>query len=197
MARTLYVASTNPGKLRDFALAGTAHGMLILPLPGLEAIEPPAEDGLTFEDNAREKAIHYSWFLPGEIVLADDSGLEVDILKGAPGIRSARYAADAGFRAVAADDVNNNLFLLQQLAGVPDDERGGRYRCVLAAAQDSTSLVTAVVSDMIRSFICLPSNAPWRRWTTKPSGRIAIADMPSAPSCSISPKDVLNRSLSG
>jgi XTP/dITP diphosphohydrolase len=143
MARTLYVASTNPGKLRDFALAAAAHGMLILPLPGLDAIEPPAEDGLTFEDNAREKAIHYSWFLPGEIVLADDSGLEVDILKGAPGVRSARYAADAGFRATSTDDVNNNLFLLQQLAGVPDGERGGRYRCVLAAAQDSTSLVTA------------------------------------------------------
>jgi XTP/dITP diphosphohydrolase len=143
MARTLYVASTNPGKLRDFALAAAAHGMLILPLPGLDAIEPPAEDGLTFEDNAREKAIYYSWFLPGEIVLADDSGLEVDILKGAPGVRSARYAADAGFRATSTDDVNNNLFLLQQLAGVPDGERGARYRCVLAAAQDSTSLVTA------------------------------------------------------
>jgi len=143
MARTLYVASTNPGKLRDFALAAAAHGMLILPLPGLDAIEPPAEDGLTFEDNAREKAIYYSWFLPGEIVLADDSGLEVDILKGAPGVRSARYAADAGFRAASTGDANNNLFLLQQLAGVPDDERGGRYRCVLAAAQDSTSLVTA------------------------------------------------------
>ena len=143
MARTLYVASTNPGKLRDFALAAAAHGMLILPLPGLEAIEPPPEDAPTFEENAREKAIYYSWFLPGEIVLADDSGLEVDILKGAPGVRSARYAADAGFRAAAADDVNNNLFLLQQLAGVPDSERGGRYRCVLAAAQDSTSLMTA------------------------------------------------------
>jgi XTP/dITP diphosphohydrolase len=143
MARTLYVASTNPGKLRDFALAAAAHGMLILPLPGLEAIEPPPEDAPTFEENAREKAIYYSWFLPGEIVLADDSGLEVDILKGAPGVRSARYAADAGFRAAATDDVNNNLFLLQQLTGVPDDQRGGRYRCVLAAAQDSTSLVTA------------------------------------------------------
>jgi XTP/dITP diphosphohydrolase len=143
MARTLYVASTNPGKLRDFALAAAAHGMLVLPLPGLEAIEPPPEDAPSFEENAREKAIYYSWFLPGEIVLADDSGLEVDILRGAPGVRSARYAADAGFRAAATDDVNNNLYLLQQLAGFPDGERGGRYRCVLAAAQDSTSLVTA------------------------------------------------------
>ena len=143
MPRTLYVATTNPGKLRDFNLAASAHSARILPLPGLATMEPPTEDAPTFADNARDKAVYYSHFIRGEIVLADDSGLEVDILKGAPGVRSARYAADAGFRAAATDDVNNNLFLLQQLAGVPDDERGGRYRCVLAAAQDSTSLVTA------------------------------------------------------
>jgi XTP/dITP diphosphohydrolase len=101
MPRTLYVASTNPGKLRDFAVAAAAHSILILPLPGLDAIEAPSEDALTFEDNAREKAIYYSRFLPGEMVLADDSGLEVDFLRGAPGVRSARYAADAGFRAAA------------------------------------------------------------------------------------------------
>ena len=94
--------------------------LLILPLPGLDAIEAPAEDGLTFADNAREKAIYYSRFLPGEMVLADDSGLEVDFLDGAPGVRSARYAADAGFRAADTTDANNNLFLLQQLAGVAD-----------------------------------------------------------------------------
>ena len=104
MARTLYVASTNPGKLRDFAVAAAAHDTRILPLPGLAAIEPPAEDAPTFEDIAREKAIYYSRFLPGEIVLADDSGLEVDALQGAPGVRSARYAADAGFHADGSTD---------------------------------------------------------------------------------------------
>src|SRR5271155_4974346 len=103
MAPTLYVASTNQGKLRDFAVAAARHGVLILPVPGLDAIEAPAENGLTFEDNAREKAIYYSRFLPGEMVLADDSGLEVHFLQGAPGVRSARYAADAGFR--GADSV--------------------------------------------------------------------------------------------
>jgi XTP/dITP diphosphohydrolase len=143
MARTLYVASTNQGKLRDFAVAAARHEVLILPLPSLDAIEAPAENGLTFEDNAREKAIHYSQFLPGGIVLADDSGLEVDFLRGAPGVRSARYAADAGFRAAATADANNNLFLLQQLAGVPDNERHARYYCVLAAARDGTSMLTA------------------------------------------------------
>src|SRR5271156_5241037 len=139
-ARTLYVASTNPGKLRDFSLAAARHGVLLLPLPGLDAIEPPAEDAPTFADNAREKAIYYSRFLPGEMVLADDSGLEVDFLKGAPGFRSARYAAAAGFRAADTADANNNLFLLQKLAGVADSERRARYCCVLATAQDGTSM---------------------------------------------------------
>ena len=143
MARTLYVASTNQGKLRDFAVAAAHHDVLILPVPSLDAIEAPAENGLTFEDNAREKAIYYSRFLPGGMVLADDSGLEVDFLRGAPGVRSARYAADAGFRAAATADANNNLFLLQQLAEVPDSERCARYYCVLAAAQDGTSMLTA------------------------------------------------------
>jgi XTP/dITP diphosphohydrolase len=143
MARTLYVASTNPGKLRDFALAAARQDIQILPLPGLNAIEAPAEDAPTFEENALEKAIYYSRFLSGEMVLADDSGLEVNHLQGAPGVRSARYAADAGFRAAHTIDANNNLFLLQQLAGVADSDRGARYRCVLAVAQDGTCLLSA------------------------------------------------------
>jgi XTP/dITP diphosphohydrolase len=143
MAGALYAASTNPGKLRDFSGAAALHGLVILPLPGLDAIEPPAEDAPTFADNAREKAIYYSRFLPGEMVLADDSGLEVEFLAGAPGVRSARYAADAGFRAAATTDANNNLFLLQQLAGVPDGQRRARYRCALSIAQDGSSTLTA------------------------------------------------------
>ena len=141
MSRTLYVASTNPGKLRDFNLAASAHDMVILPLPGLGTIEPPPEDAPTFAGNARDKAIYYIGFLPGEIVLADDSGLEVDALRGAPGVRSARYAADAGFHPAATTDANNNLFLLQQLDGVI--ERRARYRCALAAARDARVLLTA------------------------------------------------------
>src|ERR1700753_3109370 len=129
MARKLYIASTNPGKLRDFRLAASRHGIEILPLPGLSAIEAPPEDEPTFADNASEKAIYYSRFLPGEMVLADDSGLEVDFLHGAPGVRSARFAADAGV------EVDNNQFLLQQLAGVAESERGARYQCVLAVSR--------------------------------------------------------------
>ena len=143
MPRTLYVATTNPGKLRDFNLAASAHYARILPLPGLATMEPPTEDAPTFADNARDKAVYYSHFLRGEIVLADDSGLEVDYLRGAPGVRSARYAADAGFHVVPAVDANNNLCLLQQLAGVPSAQRGAQYRCALSAARDGIEVLAA------------------------------------------------------
>src|ERR1700730_121550 len=136
MARTLYIASTNPGKLRAYILAASRHGIEILPIPGLNAIEAPAEDAPTFADNASEKAIYYSRFLPGEMALADDSGLEVDFLQGASGVRSRGFAADAGFREADIPDANNNLFLLQQLAAAADSERGARYRCALTVARD-------------------------------------------------------------
>lgn len=143
MARTLYVASSNPGKLRDFRVAAAQHDIDVLPLPGLETIAAPPEDAPTFEENALEKAIYYSRFLPGEMVLADDSGLAVDALGGAPGVRSARYAADAGFRQVTATDANNNLFLLQQLGVVTESDRGARYHCALAVAQDGTCVLAS------------------------------------------------------
>jgi XTP/dITP diphosphohydrolase len=143
---TLYAATSNPGKLRDFAIAAAEeHAISILPLPGLDRIAPPPEDEPTFEGNARLKAIYYSRFLPGTIVLGDDSGLEVDALDSEPGVRSARYAADAEF--VADTDTNtdqrNNLYLLRRLDGAPAGQRSGRYRCVLAAARDGECLLTA------------------------------------------------------
>lgn len=142
---TLYAATSNAGKLRDFAVAAAAHDIAIEPISG--AIPPPAEDKDTFEENAREKAVYYSRFQPGEMILADDSGLEVDALEGEPGIRSARYAADAGLSDPADDsrqiDLRNNEFLLQRLTGVDDSSRTARYRCVLALARDGQPLMTA------------------------------------------------------
>ena len=140
---TLYIASTNPGKLRDFAAAADDR-ISLAPLPGLAAIPAPAEDEPTFEGNARLKAIYYSQRAPGEIVLADDSGLEVDALGGAPGVRSARYAEDLRFTSssVSDPDQRNNLCLQQALAGV-SVPRSARYRCVLAAARDGRILFTA------------------------------------------------------
>ena len=142
---TLYIATTNPGKLRDFVVAAEAEGIVIQPLPGLENIPAPAEDEATFEGNARVKAVHYSRSLPGEIVLADDSGLEVDALGGEPGVRSARFADDAGFVTDTSTntDQRNNLYLLTRLAGVPRQTRRARYRCVIAAARDGECLLTA------------------------------------------------------
>jgi XTP/dITP diphosphohydrolase len=143
MNRTLYVASSNAGKLRDFRVAAAQHDIDVLPLPRLEAIAAPPEDAPTFEENALEKAIYYSQFLAGEMVLADDSGLAVDALEGAPGVRSARYAADAGFRQATATDANNNLFLLLQLGGVAESDRGAHYHCSLAVAQDGTGVMAS------------------------------------------------------
>jgi XTP/dITP diphosphohydrolase len=139
----LYIATTNPGKLRDFA-AATPQDIALTPLPGLREIPPPSEDEPTFEANARTKAIYYSNFALGEVVIADDSGLEVDALQGAPGVRSARYAEDRHFPASPSStpDERNNLCLLVALESTRDGQRQARYRCVLAAARDGKVLAT-------------------------------------------------------
>lgn len=134
----IYAATSNAGKVRDFEAAAAANpDVVIEPLPRLGDIAAPGEDAADFEGNAIAKAEYYSRFAPGEIVIADDSGLEVDALRGEPGVRSARYAADAGFRVEGATvDETNNLLLLRKMADVPEGRRQGRYRCVIAAARD-------------------------------------------------------------
>src|SRR5580693_6496211 len=92
--RRVLIATSNAGKLRDFAGAAAVHGIEIAGIPGFSSLPLVVEDGLTFEDNARKKAEEYSRHAPGKVVVADDSGLEVDALNGAPGVHSARYAAD-------------------------------------------------------------------------------------------------------
>jgi XTP/dITP diphosphohydrolase len=147
MALRLFAATTSQGKLRDFRTAAVAHSLTIDPLPALKTIPAPEEDGLTFAANATLKAVYYSRFAPGALVVADDSGLEVDALDGAPGVRSARFAADFGLTdspdANDNTDVWNNMILLQRLAGVPLEKRTARYRCVLVAARDGAVLHTA------------------------------------------------------
>jgi XTP/dITP diphosphohydrolase len=140
----IYLATSNRGKLKDFrAAAGAA--MEIVPVPGMAGFPVPAEDQATFAGNARKKAEHYSRLFPGELVLADDSGLEVEALGGAPGVRSARYAAmDTGRAATGnAGDRENNARLLRELANVPDSERGARFVCALAVARDGQTQLTA------------------------------------------------------
>jgi len=121
----LYCATTNRGKLREFqkALEGSID---VQALPNLESIVPAEETGLTFEENAIQKALYYSKFCDG-YVFADDSGLEVDALAGAPGVYSARFAGPN------ATDAANNQLLLQKLRGIAD--RTARFVCVVALAE--------------------------------------------------------------
>ncbi len=128
----LYCATTNPGKLREFRQA--AAGLLTLEaLPHLQEIPPPLEDGATFEANAIVKALYYSQFEDAP-VMAEDSGLVVDALDGAPGVYSARFAGDG------AADGDNNRLLLERMKDRPN--RAARYRCVIALAEKGQVLGT-------------------------------------------------------
>jgi XTP/dITP diphosphohydrolase len=121
--RRILIATSNAGKLRDFAGAAARHGVEISALPGFASLPAVVEDGDTFEANARKKAEEHSRHVSGEIVLADDSGLEVDALNGAPGVHSARYAApellgtEPHEAAANTDDDANNSRLRRELSG--------------------------------------------------------------------------------
>ena len=146
--RRILIATSNPGKLRDFAGAAAPHGIEIGGIPGFASLPAVVEDGLTFEENARKKAEAYSRHAAGEMVVADDSGLEVDALNGAPGVHSARYAAPDLFDVQPhlagenTDDEANNARVLRELKDVPPEKRTGRFVCVLAAARDGQTLAT-------------------------------------------------------
>jgi XTP/dITP diphosphohydrolase len=141
--RRVLIATSNPGKLRDFAGAASVHGIEIAGIPNFSSLPLAVEDGQTFEENARKKAEEYSLYVPGEIVVADDSGLQIDALNGAPGVHSARYAADQPHLAdVNTDDEANNTRVLKELKGVTPEKRTGRFVCVLVAARDGTTLQT-------------------------------------------------------
>jgi XTP/dITP diphosphohydrolase len=141
--RKILIATSNAGKLRDFSGAALRHGVEIAGIPDFASLPAVIEDGLTFEANARKKAEAYSRYVPGETVVADDSGLEIDALNGAPGVHSARYAADQPHQAEAnTDDEANNARVLRELKEVPPARRTGRFVCVLAAARDGKTLAT-------------------------------------------------------
>ena len=139
--RRILIATSNPGKLRDFAGAAAPHDVEIASLANFASLPEVKEDGDTFEANARKKAEHYSRYAAGDIVLADDSGLEVDALGGAPGVHSARYAADQPHLLTNnTDDQANNARLLRELKKVLPEKRTGRFVCVIAAARDGETL---------------------------------------------------------
>ena len=134
----ILLATSNPHK-RDEILAifdqlsgNTAHDRLALvtlaELKGAASLEEPVEDGDTFEANALIKARYYA-AATGELCLADDSGLEVDALGGAPGMYSARYSGETGERAEV--DLANNRLVLEKLADTPAEKRTARFVCAM------------------------------------------------------------------
>ncbi len=150
----IYAATTNPGKLREFAESASGDGMEVLALPGLAAMPEPVEDAPDFMGNAVLKAVAYSRLAPGLPVFADDSGLDVDALGGRPGVRSARFADDLSFDTgsglsnnLSKDERNNRcvLSLLQEVETATQGRAGrkGRFVCALALARDGEVLLRA------------------------------------------------------
>lgn len=131
----IIIATKNKGKLKEMEqlLAGFPCSVISMTDAGITG--DIAESGSTFEENAMTKAMSI-WKATGETVLADDSGLEVDFLDGAPGVYSARYAG------AGATDDDNNKKLLDALAGVPEEKRTARYVCVIALVFPSGRSIT-------------------------------------------------------
>jgi XTP/dITP diphosphohydrolase len=144
----LLVASTNSGKFAEVQAYLKHLPLEILSLKSLERFPAVDEDGATFEENALKKARVLAEFT-GLLTLADDSGLEVDALNGAPGIYSARYSGAEG------NDDKNNEKLLHELRHVPEEKRTARFVCALA--------------------LCDPRYGGLKAWTVRVSceGRIA------------------------
>jgi XTP/dITP diphosphohydrolase len=134
MTTNLVLATKNPGKVREFrALFWDVPRLRVHSLDEVGRTPDVIEDGRTFEENAIKKAREIA-AATGMLVLADDSGLEVEALGGKPGVYSARYAGRHG------NDAANNEKLLAELSDVPDGSRGARYRVVLALADPSGPL---------------------------------------------------------
>lgn len=144
------VATTNQEKFAEVQAFLRPLGSKILSGQTLGHWPPIVEDGATFEENALKKARAWAEY-SGHLTLADDSGLEVDALHGAPGIYSARYSGEAG------NDEKNNQKLLEALKGVAEEKRTARFICALA--------------------LCAPRSRGIKEWTVRESceGRIAFA----------------------
>ncbi len=123
----LLVATNNPGKQREYQQLLASLGLLLLAPQDLPQAPTVLESGTTYAENARLKALAFQRF-SGLLTLADDSGLEVDVLNGEPGLYSARYAGPM------AGDVERYRLLLARLEGVPWEQRTARFRCVVALA---------------------------------------------------------------
>jgi XTP/dITP diphosphohydrolase len=126
----LLVATRNPGKLREFQQLLDQPGLELVTLDQVGIQDDVEESGETIAENARLKALAYAR-QSGMLVLADDSGLEVDALGGEPGVYSKRYAGGG------KTDADRNAFLLDTLSAVPPGGRTARFRCVIVIADAS------------------------------------------------------------
>lgn len=131
--RTILLATTNPGKLAELSamLGVDVAWKNLTDFPDVQTVE---EDGRTFAENARKKALGYAAQM-GLWTLADDSGLVIDALDGAPGVQSARFCGAADARDRATIDRLNNARVLELLADVPDEQRTARFMCCLCLAE--------------------------------------------------------------
>lgn len=136
MPRTLVIATRNPRKLEEIAAILGPLGVRTMALDTFADVPAVPETGETFEDNARTKALAYAR-ATGEWTLADDSGLEVDVLDGRPGVRSSRWGGQDG------NDRLNNETLMQALAAHPQEAWTARFRCVMALATPDRVLAVA------------------------------------------------------
>jgi XTP/dITP diphosphohydrolase len=140
--REILLATGNPGKAREMReiLAGADSALHALvhwrTLAEFENWPEAVENGTTFRENAETKARHYARW-SGLWTIADDSGLEVDVLNGDPGVRSARYAG------TPRSDSANNALLIQRLAGVPAAQRSARFRCAVVLSDGRSVLAAA------------------------------------------------------
>lgn len=141
-ARAIVLATRNAGKVREITAALGDLPITILGLDSFGGIAAPAETGATFAANARDKAMYYA-AATGQWCLAEDSGLVVDALDGAPGVLSARYAADRCPPGAdrATIDQANNAKLLAALATVPPQRRTARFVCHLALGAEGRIVI--------------------------------------------------------
>ncbi len=143
-AASIVLATRNRGKVAELRQVLEPLGVSVRSIEDFGDIPEPEETGRTFAANARDKALYYAG-ATGQWCLADDSGLSVDALDGAPGVWSARYAADAAGPGASRGQIDaaNNARLLAELAEVPDDRRTARFVCHLALAESGRVLLEA------------------------------------------------------
>lgn len=194
---TVILATNNAHKADEIAKALDFPGWEFMTLSQAGVASDPEEDAGTFEGNARIKA-RSAWEAARAAglncaVLADDSGLEVDALQGAPGVYSSRYAGADG------DDAANNDKLLAELAGVPDEERTARFVCTLVLLDETGAETVARGTVEGRIGHCLRGSEGFGYdplfWPDAFEGRCTLAEVPQAEKAAVSHRGNALRAL--